>query len=67
VLVYYAVKVAIQPSLLQDSNFNCKWLYCNSSCSHSDTGQTQRNLKFRLDEHNPSTSTHQNIDATDIV
>ena len=27
-------------------------------------GQTQRNLKFRLDEHNPSKSNHQ---ATDVV
>ena len=34
------------------------------SCGHSYIGQTQRNLKFRLDEHNPKKSSHQ---ATDVV
>ena len=34
------------------------------SCGHSYIGQTQRNLKFRLDEHNPKKSNHQ---ATDVV
>ena len=34
------------------------------SCGHSYIGQTQRNLKFRLDEHNPLKSNHQ---ATDVV
>jgi len=33
-------------------------------CGHSYIGQTQRNLKFRLDEHNPSKSNHQ---ATNVV
>jgi len=32
--------------------------------SHSHIGQTQRNLKFCLDEHNPKKSNHQ---ATDVV
>jgi len=34
------------------------------SCGHSCIGQTQRNLKFRLDEHNSLKSNHQ---ATDVV
>ena len=34
------------------------------SCGHSYIGHTQRNLKFRLDEHNPKKSSHQ---ATDLV
>jgi len=34
------------------------------SCGRSYIGQTQRNLKFRLDEHNLSKSNHQ---ATDVV
>ena len=33
------------------------------SCGHSYIGQTQRNLKFRLDEHNPLKSNHQATDA----
>jgi len=33
------------------------------SCGHSYIGQTQRNLKFRLDEHNPSNSNHQATNA----
>ena len=33
------------------------------SCGHSCIGQTQRNLKFRLDEHNPLKSNHQATDA----
>ena len=34
------------------------------SCGHSYIGQTQRNLKIRLDEHNPKKSNHQ---TTDVV
>ena len=34
------------------------------SCGHSCIGQTQRNLKFRSDEHNPLKWNHQ---ATDVV
>jgi len=34
------------------------------SCGHSCFGQTQRNLKFRLDEHNPLKSKHH---TTDVV
>ena len=34
------------------------------SCGHSYIGQTKRNLKFRLDEHNPLKSNHQ---ATDVA
>ena len=34
------------------------------SCGNSYIGQTQRNLKFRLDEHNPLKSNRQ---ATDVV
>ena len=33
------------------------------SCGKSYIGQTQRNLKFRLEEHNPSKSNHQNTDV----
>ena len=33
-------------------------------CGHSYIGQTQRNLKFRLDEHNPLKSNHQ---ATNVA
>jgi len=33
------------------------------SCGHSYIGKTQRNLKFRLDEHNPLKSNHQDTDA----
>ena len=34
-----------------------------SSCGHSYIGQTQRNLKFRLHEHNPLKSNHQDTDV----
>jgi len=34
------------------------------SCGHSYIGKTQRNLKFRLDQHNPLKLNHQ---ATDVV
>ena len=34
------------------------------SCGHSYIGPTQRNLKFRLNEHNPKKSNHQ---AADVV
>ena len=33
------------------------------SCGNSYIGQTQRNLKFRLEEHNPLKSNHQNTDV----
>jgi len=33
------------------------------SCDNSYVGQTQRNLKFRLEEHNPSKSNYQNTDV----
>ena len=34
------------------------------SCGHSYIGQTHRNLKFHLDEHNPLKLNHQ---TTDVV
>jgi len=52
----------------KDKQAHLEW--CNvvyklkCSCGHSYNGQTKRNLKFRLDEHNPSKSNHQ---ATDVV
>ena len=43
----------------------CNLVYkLKRSCGRSYIGQTQRNLKFRLDEHNPLKSNHQ---ASDVV
>ena len=43
----------------------CKVVYkLKCPCGHSYIGQTQRNLKFHLDEHNTLKSSHQ---ATDVV
>jgi len=46
---------------LERCNVACK-LKC--SCGNSYIGQTQRNLKFRLEEHKPLKSNHQ---TTDVV
>jgi len=52
-------KMSLSPREATINVFVCFCLFDKCSCGNSYIGQTQRNLKFRQDEHHPLKSNHQ--------